>query len=154
MSVRFKDKLSYAWGLVANRGEIYSRVIEENFIAGHAYCNRLYGGVFAGPLYTQVVPFDYYANRSEWLVAQPIKGDSDNFRMYLHTYDHITNDADTGLASRISDFKKFNKTALSGVYTKDQAISYIKDWEAGKLPAQVQPFSKRLASKLASPKNS
>jgi hypothetical protein len=151
MSVPFKSTLSCVWARATRKDKampIHSRTFESES-REIKYCERLYGGVMAGPLYTQTVPYNSYTHAQVSLVAKPIAGDADNYRLYVQADMYYSNDADTGLAPRLrSPRPSRTVTPVNGVYTKTQAVDCIEETEAewlkqGRLPVQKQPKAYR-----------
>ncbi len=148
--------LSKVWPGKAHKEDssIYSHVYEGlNTVTGT--CDRVYGGVVAGPMYVEKVSYNSYADFQTWLVAKPVKGDEEKYRIYKHTNVQYSNNADTGLAPRLrSPSPDKLVDPMNGVYSKDQAIVALQQWEKDcekgqKVQmAQSQPFGDRLVNKV------
>ncbi len=142
MSVPFKKKLSYAWARVTHRDRLYSHVFEDksSFEKVGERFNFVGGAYNAFQKYT----YNVLETHNNWLIAKPIKGEKDAFRIYNCSYTKYS-----------SDYKKnYSETSLPGVYNREAALEYIKTQEktwldSKKLPTQKQPFSKKVGSELS-----
>lgn len=153
MSVHFKNKLSQAWARIMHKDRLHSLVFEST-TSEQKQCTRLYGGMFAGPLYTQTVPYDLYTHQKTWLEAHPIRGDENRYRIYQHLELNYSNNADTGLAPRLGNPSPDHaSTPIKGVLTKEQVIQFFAEMEeewlkTSMLPLQKQPRAYRKQPRL------